>query len=315
MEVLKPGAYTTVQDLGRVGHQHLGVPVSGAMDEVAHRLANALVGNPAGAASLEITLMGPALRLHADTVIACCGADLSASVDGMPVPLATAFPVKAGAILQFGRKVSGLRGYLAVQGGFTVPEVMGSASTYARAGFGGFAGRALRKGDVLHFASRTPCLPVRSQAALAAETALLAAADGQGPIRVVAGPEWQEFSPAARERWLGEPWRIGVQSDRMGYRLEGAVLERTTQTNLLSEPVTFGTVQVPPDGQPIVLMAERQTTGGYPRIAHVIAADLCRLAQCAPGDRVKFSRVDTDAAQQLFIERAELFKALQADGL
>lgn len=312
IEVLKPGACTTVQDLGRTGYQHLGVPVSGAMDEVAHRLANSLVGNPAHAATLEVTLMGPALRFQADTVIACCGADLSASVDGMAVPLATAFPVQAGAILQFGRRVSGLRGYLAVQGGFTVPDVMGSSSTYARAGFGGFDGRALRKGDVLHFAASAPGLPERSQAALSAETALLAAADGQGPVRVVAGPEWEEFTAAARALWLSEPWRISPQSDRMGYRFEGALLERSTQSSILSEPVTFGTVQVPPDGQPIVLMAERQTTGGYPRIANVIAADLFRLAQCAPGDHVKFALVDMDVAQQLFIERAQLFEALEA---
>lgn len=312
MEVLKPGAYTTVQDLGRTGYQHLGVPVSGAMDEVAHRLANALVGNFPHAATLEVTLMGPALRFHADTVIACCGADLSACVDGRAVPLATAFPVKAGDILQFGRKVSGLRGYLAVRGGFTVPEVMGSSSTYARAGFGGFGGRALRKGDVLHFAPSAPGLPGRSQAALSAETALLAATDSQGPIRVVPGPEWHEFTPAARELWLSDSWRISPQSDRMGYRFEGAVLERATQANILSEPVTFGTVQVPPDGQPIVLMAERQTTGGYPRIANVISVDLFRLAQCVPGEHVRFALVDVDAAQQLFIERAALFQALQA---
>lgn len=313
IEVLKPGAYTTVQDLGRTGHQHLGVPVSGAMDEVAHRLANALVGNPAGAATLEATLMGPALRFGADAVIACCGADLSASVDGTAVPLATAFPVQAGAILQFGRKVAGLRGYLAVRGGFAVPGIMGSSSTYARAGFGGFGGRALRKGDVLHFSPCAPGLADRSQAVRTAEAALLAATDGQGPIRVVAGPEWEQFTAAARQLWLGEPWRIGPQSDRMGYRFEGAALERSTPSNILSEPVTFGTVQVPPDGLPIVLMAERQTTGGYPRIANVIAADLFRLAQCAPGDHVRFALVDMDAAQRLFIERAELFKALEAN--
>lgn len=312
IEVLKPGAYTTVQDLGCTGYQHLGVPVSGAMDEVALRLANSLAGNSAHAAALEATLMGPALRFSADTVIACCGADLSASVDGMAVPLATAFPIKAGAILQFGRKVSGVRSYLAVQGGFSVPDVMGSSSTYARAGFGGFGGRALRKGDVLHFKSAVPSIPERSQAALSAEAALLAAMVSQGPIRVVAGPEWDEFTPAAREQWLGQAWRISAQSDRMGYRFEGAVLARNTQSSILSEPVTFGTVQVPPDGQPIVLMAERQTTGGYPRIANVIAADLFRLAQCAPGDHVRFVLVDMDTAQQLLIERANLFKALEA---
>lgn len=312
VEVLKAGAFTTLQDLGRHGCQHLGVPVGGAMDEVSHRLANALVGNRPSAATLEITLLGPALRFGAQALVACCGADLSMTIDGRAVPPAAAELVPAGATLQFGRRVRGLRAYLAVRGSFAVDPVMGSASTYARAGFGGYHGRPLRKGDVLLIGeddSRPPP-PQRSAESRAAATALLAAMDDSGPIRVLPGREWAAFTTASQANWLEQAWRIGVQSERMGYRLEGPLLERRERRDMLSEAVAFGTVQVPPDGQPIVLMAERQTTGGYPRIAQVAAVDLPRLAQRAPGEYLRFAAVDIDAAQRLLIERARFFDDL-----
>ena len=311
VEVLKPGAFTTLQDLGRHGFQHLGVPVGGVMDEVSHRLANALVGNPASAATLEITLSGPALRFEADALVACCGADLSMTIDGRSVPLAAAQLVPAGATLQFGRRNGGLRAYLAVRGAFAVDAVMGSASTYARAGFGGHQGRALRKGDVLLLRGLDSSPPQRGAAARAAETALLAAMADPGPIRVLPGGEWGTFTTASQSMWLDEAWRISSQSDRMGYRLEGPVLARGEPRDMLSEATTFGTVQVPPDGKPIVLMAERQTTGGYPRIAQVATVDLPRLAQRVPGEHLRFAAIDIDAAQRLLIERARFFDDVQ----
>lgn len=310
VEVLKPGAFTTLQDLGRHGYQHLGVPVGGAMDEISHRLANALVGNPASAATLEITLLGPTLRFAADALVACCGADLSMTIDGRAVRPAAAELVPAGATLQFGPHVRGLRAYLAVRGSFAVDQVMGSASTYARAGFGGYHGRPLRKGDVLLLGDHDSSPPQRSADARAAAAALLAAMDDSGPIRVLPGREWGAFTTPSQANWLEQAWRIGVQSERMGYRLEGPVLERRERRDMLSEAVAFGTVQVPPDGQPIVLMAERQTTGGYPRIAQVAAVDLPRLAQRAPGEYLRFAAIDIDAAQRLLIERARFFDDL-----
>lgn len=311
VEVLKPGAFTTLQDLGRHGFQHLGVPVGGVMDELSHRLANALVGNPASAATLEITLSGPALRFEADALVACCGADLSMTIDGRSVPLAAAELVPAGATLQFGRRIGGLRAYLAVRGAIAVDPVMGSASTYARAGFGGHQGRPLRKGDVLLLRRLDSSPPQRGAAARAAETALLAAMADPGPIRVLPGGEWGAFTTASQSKWLEEAWRIGTQSDRMGYRLEGPALARGEPRDMLSAAVTFGTVQVPPDGQPIVLMVERQTTGGYPRIAQVATIDLPRLAQRVPGEYLRFAAIDIDAAQRLLIERARFFDDLQ----
>lgn len=311
IEVTRPGAFTTLQDLGRHGLQHLGVPVGGAMDEVSHRVANALVGNAASEATLEITLVGPALRFEVDALVACCGADLSMTVDGRPVPHATAALVTAGGNLQFGRRISGSRAYLAVQGGFAVEPVMGSVSTYARAGFGGHHGRPLRKGDVLPLNRRDPSPAVRSAIHRAAETALLAAMADPGPIRVLPGREWNQFTAASQACWLDEPWRISAQSERMGYRLEGPKLALSESRDMLSEAVAFGTVQVPPDGHPIVLMAERQTTGGYPRLAQVATIDLPRLAQRAPGEYARFAPTSIDSAQRLLVERARLFDDLQ----
>lgn len=310
VEVVRPGSLTTLQDLGRRGYQHLGVPVGGAMDEVSHRLANALVGNPATAATLEITLLGPTLRFLADALVACCGANLSMTIDGQAVPQATAVLVPAGATLQFGRRVAGLRAYLAVRGVFAADPVMGSASTYVRGGFGGHHGRALRKGDTLLLRASDSSAPPRSPQAIAATATLLAAMDDPGPIRVLRGREWDEFTAAAQSGWLAEDWRISPQSDRMGYRLEGPALARVAARDILSEAVAFGTVQVPPDGQPIVLMADRQTTGGYPRIAQVATVDLPRLAQRVPGEYLRFAEIGIEAAQQLLIERSRLLDDL-----
>ena len=310
VEVLKPGAFSTLQDLGRRGLQHLGVSVSGVMDEVAHRLANAAVGNPHSMATLEITLLGPVLRFSSRAVLACCGADLSPSIDGKALPQGRAFSVPAGATLRFGARRAGVRAYLAVRGGFAVQAVLGSVSTQARAGLGGHAGRPLATGDVLELAAPDGSAPRRGARALRAQQALLDAMADPGPMRVLLGSEWPQFTPASQARWLGDPWRIGAQSDRMGYRLEGPALERQVRADMLSETVTFGTVQVPPDGHPIVLMADRQSTGGYPRIGQVASVDLPRLAQRAPGETLRFAAIDVDSAQHLLLARARLFAEL-----
>jgi urea carboxylase len=256
-------------------------------------------------------LVGPALRFDVAALVACCGADLSMTVDGRAVPHATAVLVAAGEKVQFGRRIGGSRAYLAVQGGFAVEAVMGSASTYARAGFGGHHGRALQKGDVLVLKGHDPAAAPRSAVNRAAETALLAAMADPAPIRVLPGREWDRFTAASQACWLGEAWRISAQSERMGYRLEGPTLALVESRDMLSEAVTFGTVQVPPDGHPIVLMAERQTTGGYPRLAQVATIDLPRLAQLAPGEFARFELTSIATAQRLLLERARLFDDLQ----
>lgn len=310
--VIEPGLQTQLQDEGRWGWQHDGVPVGGAMDAWSHRLANLLAGNAEDEATLEILMTGPRLRFDQDAVIALTGADLPASLDSQAVPMHRRLLVPAGAVLAFGRRRAGLRAYLAVAGGFDVPVVLGSRSTYVRGGFGGLQGRALRQGDVLplrpHATRTAPAGAGRMEPAPPPPPDLIPALPDPAPdacatVAVLRGEHWDLFDAAARQALLAQAWRIGSQSDRMGYRLSGTALHRAPGEELLSEGVGFGTVQVPPDGQPIVLMAERQSTGGYPKIAHVANVDLPMLAQLAPGQRVRFELVSLDLAQALIEDR------------
>ncbi|MBJ6107966.1 biotin-dependent carboxyltransferase family protein [Hymenobacter sp. BT523] len=324
ISVLRPGLLTTVQDLGRHGYQQDGILVSGAMDATALRVANLLVGNPEPAAGLEITLLGPRLRFETDHLIALTGAHLSPTLNGRPVGMHRPVWVAAGTKLAFGAAVAGSRAYLAVSGGFDVPPVLGSRSTYLRAGFGGFRGRALRAGDQLFVAGPTPT----GQQLMAALAASAASADwaqarwAPGPalcpalrpspvIRAVVGPEYKQFSPESQRAFWHEPFAVSAAADRMGYRLQGPVLTRHTDAELLSSAVTFGTVQVPAGGQPIVLMADHQTTGGYPRIAQVITADFSALAQVRPGQSIRFREVSLVEAQALYLAQERRLRALQ----
>ncbi|MBQ0933393.1 biotin-dependent carboxyltransferase [Ideonella sp. 4Y16] len=301
IEVLHPGLQTQLQDSGRWGWQADGVPVGGAMDGWSHRVANLLVGNADDEATLEILLQGPRLRFARAACIALVGAELPLTLDGQSVPAGQRLPVPAGAELACGRARAGLRAYLAVQGGFDVPPVLGSRSTYVRGGFGGWQGRALQAGD------RLPLGPAgtapSSITALADTSPTLPDADRIEPVLVVPGEHWAAFPADVRRAFGATAWRVGPQSDRMGYRLQGPALGAPALGELLSEGVAFGTVQVPPDGQPIVLMAERQSTGGYPKIAHVAAVDLPLLAQMAPGQRLRFELISADRAQALLEDR------------
>ncbi|MDN3544977.1 biotin-dependent carboxyltransferase family protein [Kinneretia asaccharophila] len=313
IEVLKPGAQTQAQDLGRYGYQGLGVPVSGVMDEWSHRLANLLAGNSGDEATLEIVLTGPTLRFEAATRIAICGADLSARLDGRRLRPDRAVDVPAGGVLEFGACEAGLRAYLAVRGGLAITPLMGSRSSYVRGGFGGFAGRALRKGDVLLApdASGRPT-PRGPGVRPILPSSVPREPRGQAvPLRVMPGEHWALFTPAAREALLQAEFRITAQSDRMGYRLEGPPLARSTPGELVSEAMSFGTIQVPNDGQPIVLMAERHGTGGYPKIAHVISVDLPRLAQLGPQQTLRFQAVTLETAQALYLQREQLLATLR----
>ncbi len=312
IEVLRPGPLSALQDGGRIGFQRLGVIASGVMDAWAHRMANLLVANPDDEATLEITLMGPALRFRETALIAITGADLSPTVDGQPVPMATPLLLRAGAQLAFGRRAWGCRASLAVHGGFAVAPVMGSRSTYLRAGFGGFAGRALRKGDLLALSPAAAAHGfVRLERALAAGDAPFAMPapgsfeppvhPGARParLRVIQGSQWGRFTAASRAAFLDASFTVSPQSDRMGVRLGGPALALEAPLEMISEAVAFGTVQVPPDGQPIVLMADRQTTGGYPRIAAIASVDLPRLAQAVPGEAIGFAAITLEEARAL----------------
>jgi antagonist of KipI len=319
IRVLKAGALTQLQDLGRYGYQRYGVPVNGVMDEWSHRVANILVGNAEAEATLECTLTGPALQFVRDRLVALCGADMRASIDDMPVPLGRPILVRAGAILRFGECRRGARAYLAVRGGFDVPAVMGSASTFARGGFGGFQGRALVKGDRLALRDSNAGYPGATRLLVQCGTPFVSAAQFDLPVsdssmdavRAVTGPQWQAFTEAAQAAFTGESFEVGTQSDRMGYRLRGPVLKLAQPLEMISEAVAFGTVQVPPDGNPIILMADRQSAGGYPKIAYVASVDLPMLAQAMPGATMRFALAPLEQAQSLYLDRIAALTALR----
>lgn len=299
--VIRPGMLTTVQDAGRFGLQHLGVPAAGPMDWWSHEAANRLAGNDFGAAALEITLIGPELELTGSAIAAVVGASFDLAVSGRPVPVNEAFLVEAGERLAFGQRRSGTRAYLAFAGGIGVADVMGSRATHVTGALGGFQGRALRRGD---------SVPLRA----AGKAALRPRAAGRGiavphlplaspvTLRAIEGPE---SCPAA---FWASMFTISPQSDRMGYRLEGATLD--ARGDHLSSAVAMGTVQITPSGTCVLLMADRATSGGYARAATVITADLPVAGQLAPGDALRFRRVsladarDAEAAMRAHLPEA-----------
>ncbi|WP_040208845.1 5-oxoprolinase subunit C family protein [Neobacillus jeddahensis] len=312
IKVIRPGLLTSVQDLGRYGMQKDGVIVGGAMDLFAFRLANILVGNQEEKAALEIMMLGPQLEFLENTLIAICGGQLSPSVDGQPIPEWRPVLIKKGGILSFGAMKTGCRAYIAITGGIDVPEVMGSRSTYLRAEMGGFQGRSLQEGDVLltgspsKWAIRTlHRLVGNSGSSLVAASkwtisqSVMPIYRNNPVIRVIRGGEFQWFSAKSREQFFKTDFWVTPQSDRMGYRLNGSELKLSEQNELISTAVTAGTVQVPADGNPIVLMADRQTTGGYPKIAQVATIDLPILAQVKPGEIVRFHEIQLEEAQEL----------------
>ncbi|MFC4728212.1 biotin-dependent carboxyltransferase family protein [Coralloluteibacterium thermophilus] len=279
IEVLVPGACTTVQDLGRHGWRHLGVGQAGALDAWAHRIGNLLVGNPASAATLEIALTGPTLRFVRPARIALTGAQIEARVDGLSLPCWSVVDLPAGSVLRLGRCSDGARSHLAIRGGFDLPPVLGSRATDLRGGFGGLDGRALRTGDRLPAdAGGTGRLRVAPWW-IDAHADLDDALPDPAGVRVLPG----EDALAEPTALAATQWRVSASSDRQGLRLDGPPLALAAQVERISAPVFPGTVQLPPDGRPIVLLADAQTHGGYPVIGHVARADLSRLAQRRPG--------------------------------
>ncbi|HLR78437.1 MAG TPA: biotin-dependent carboxyltransferase family protein [Burkholderiaceae bacterium] len=312
--VIKPGLQSSFQDLGRHGHQHLGVPVSGAMDTRAHRLANLLVGNSADQATLEMTLVGPTLEFDRTACIAITGASLSPTLNGDAVPNNRPLVVKAGDTLAFGERTRGLRAYLAVYGGFDIEPVLGSCSTYLRGKFGGLQGRALQKGDQIGL--RQP-LDGHDPQQLSDDIwkikiylPAVLATNVRPEIRVIMGPHADRFTAQSLEQFLETDFRVSAESERMGYRLKGATLTLSDTAQITSEVTSFGTIQVPPDGNPIILMADRQTTGGYVKIAHVASVDLPLVAQTMPGEILRFQEISLAQAQQLDSQREEAFGRL-----
>jgi antagonist of KipI len=311
LRIITGGLQTTVQDLGRIGRQRTGIPVCGAMDRFAHRVANMLVGNDDSAATLEASLLGPAIAFDEPAVIAIAGGDLSASLNGNEVAPWHALAVPRGATLRFGQARVGCRAYIALSGGIDLPAVFGSRSTYLRAQFGGVEGRSLRSGDIINPGTPSPVaeriaslLRASGTTAIGRWTVATSArpAYNDDPIvRVIPGQHHELLDDASRERFLSSTFTVSSNSDRMGYRLGGVPLSLTEPMELLSEGVAFGTIQLPPGGEPIVLMADHQTTGGYPRIGEVASVDLPLIAQLKPGDRLRFRLVSVEKAQQAYL--------------
>jgi len=296
--VAEPGPQTTFQDLGRVGYQRFGVPVSGAMDALALRAANLLVGNPAGAAGIEFAYQGPLLVADLDCLVAVCGGDCAVRVDGRNLPGWMGVRVRAGQAIQPVVGSRALWGCLAVAGGFAVPPVLGSAATYLRGPFGGLDGRALRAGDGLFSQAEGRCPVEFGGSRFSSMDWLRCSQDIQ--VRVVPGPQLDWFGEEGLGALQQNQYTVLPESDRMGYRLGGPPLPRRAG-DLLSEGMLFGSIQVPPNGQPVIMMADSPTTGGYPKIATVIRADLPWLAQLRPGSgKVRFAVVSVEAAQQAY---------------
>ncbi|MDF1561108.1 MAG: biotin-dependent carboxyltransferase family protein [Bacteroidales bacterium] len=325
--VHKAGLLTMVQDRGRFGYQRYGMPVSGAMDVFSLELANLLVGNDPGDACLEATISGPELEFTGSTWIAITGAVWDPHLNGQGIPMNTAVDVRPGDRLGFRGLRSGCRTYIAFAGGIAVPSVMDSQSTYLRAGIGGFQGRGLIQGDELPLGTYNALLPGNELPP--GEATDLLPSDGltlgkakrkprrtkipeglipeykhEQTIRVISGPEVHYFELAGLRSFLSTEYTVTTKSDRMGYRLSGEPIKhKEGMTNIISAGISLGTVQVPGDGQPIILMADRQTSGGYARIANVITADFTLLAQMRPGDEIRFTETTLDRARLFCTDR------------
>jgi antagonist of KipI len=321
LTVLKPGLLTTVQDQGRPGLQRYGVPVGGAVDAFAARVGNVLVGNDDTAAVLEMALLGPEVRTESDGLVALCGSGFELVIGGEPVGSDRPVGVAAGDVLAFHAVRAGARAWLAVAGGIEVPVVLGSRSTYVRGRLGGFEGRPLIAGDRIETGALPEWAAVlgrqlrragRRQVAWSVRPGTLGRAAGAPGVRLVRGPEWELFTPQSQHTIFHTAYVVTKDADRMGLRLEGSPLALHIPREEISSGVNVGIVQVPPSGQPIVLLVGRQSVGGYPRIAAVATVDLGRLAQFKPGDRTTFLEVTVAQAHELLLARERDFLRIKS---
>ena len=301
IQVQAPGLLTTVQDLGREGFGPLGVSPSGAADPISLRLGNRLVANAESAAGLEMTLLGGTFLFPEGAILALTGSDFGATLDGAVVDPWMSIKVRPGQTLRVGPARSGARCYLCVHGGIAVKPFLGSASTHILSGLGGFEGRPLRKGDVLHIGSATGCFRRRTITPPARERLA-----PRKTLRVTPGPQSSWFSESSLRSFYSRTYRVGEQSNRMGLRLEGAPVTQSSGGEMITEGVSLGAVQVTHGGLPIILFVEQQTTGGYPKIANVISADIHRVGQLRPRDEIRFEQVTLETARSLLVEQEKL---------
>ena len=304
IRIVKPGFVTTVQDLGRYGYAHLGISPAGAADSLSLRVANLMVGNEENAPALEMTLLGATLEFDESAIVAITGADCECKAGTDRVPLNTAFELAAGAVLQCGSMTCGARCYLAVQGGLDIPMVVGSASTFVAAHFGGYCGRRLQSGDVLRVRGRV------GSEVRALRPGVLDVMHPQGPLRVTRGAQQDWFGEEAFGKLFSSSYVVSEHSDRTGLRLQGEAVRPREQAELLTDGIPLGAIQAPQDGQPIILFVDQQTTGGYPKIANVIAADMHRVGQLRPRDQVRFAEVTIAEAVQALREQEQWLREI-----
>lgn len=298
--VSKPGIMATIQDAGRWGYLGSGFSPSGAMDQRARRRANALLGNPEDAAVLEFCMMGPTLLFTRDSFFALTGGDFGATLDGAPIAMNRTISVRSGQTLALGQAKKGMYGYLAVMGGFNVPLVMGSRSTNMKVGIGGNEGRALRKDDLLwafdQIPGYKPGIAVRD---FGSDDEFYQFGKPVVEVRVVMGPQTELFTQEGIDAFLGGEFEMTAQSDRMGARLEGPEVSTVNGSDIISDGIALGAVQIPNHGKPIIMLADRQTTGGYAKIATVASVDIPKLVQCKPGTKIRFKEISVEQAQDL----------------
>ncbi|MFP3721489.1 biotin-dependent carboxyltransferase family protein [Niallia circulans] len=313
IKCLKPGLLTTIQDLGRPSYQSFGVSVSGAMDPLSLKLANIIVGNPPDYAALEITLLGPEILFKGEGIIAVTGADLSPALNGKAIPMWRAIHIEDGAILKFGKGKNGCRSYLAILGGIDVPEVMGSKATFIRGRYGGIEGRALQSNDYIPIGPFHPkwMNEVKNRRIPGCYIPNFS----NEVVRFVWGPHDREFEEESKEIFVTGFYQVTNQSDRMGYRLNGDPLVHKKSADILSEFAAPGTIQVPANGKPIILMADCQMSGGYTKIGMVIGTDIPLVAQKKPGDAIKFQPISILQAQQEWKRQMRWLSILAANNL
>jgi antagonist of KipI len=297
IRVINPGFLTTLQDLGRYGYAHLGISPAGAADQLSFRISNLLVGNDENSPALEMTMFGVTLEFEERAVAAITGGDCDCRLGAYAVAAATPLDLPPGSVLRCGAMRRGVRANLAIQGGFDIPPVMGSASTHIGGRFGGFEGRRLKAGDVLHTGKQ------RTSRIHTLKPAALDQLYRPAPIRLTRGAQQEWFGPESFEKLFSCPYVVGEQSDRTGLRLKGETIRPCVESQLLTDGIPLGAVQVPQDGQPIILFVDQQTTGGYPKIATVIAADRHRVGQVKPRDQIRFAEVSIDEAIRLLREQ------------
>lgn len=305
IKIISGGFLTTIQDMGRFGYQETGMSVSGVMDTRAASLANILVGNEENEAVIEVTMMGPTIEFTEANVISVTGGDLGALLDEKPMARYEAVSVKAGQVLRFLGMKNGARAFLAFAGGLKVPSVMGSKSTNLKSKIGGMDGRKLAAGDEIMFSAPKTWLPNMGKRRLSIPDF----SAKEHVLRVILGPQEDCFTQNGITTFLNSTYTITNEYDRMGCRMEGNVIEHKNGGDIITDGISFGAVQVPSHGNPIVMMADHQTTGGYTKIANVISVDLPILAQCMPGNRIRFCQVTVEEAQELYCaEKAEFAK-------